>query len=222
MKHTHDILIVYIITKLELGGAQKVCLSLFHGLQHNNIKTKLISGATGKLVDSVKDSPDVIFLNSLKRELFFTGIFNELHSFFYLIKQLRQLKKEHPNIIVHTHSTKAGILGRWAAFCARIKTRIHTVHGYGFHAHQNIIIWCIIYSIELITSFITTHFVCVSSEDVKTGIKYFPRFTQKHTIIRAAIDWDQFYMPARIATKFPLNHEPFIFGTCSCFKPQKN
>ena len=116
---------------------------------------------------------------------------------------MKKLKKQHPHLIVHTHSTKAGIIGRWAAFFAGIKKRIHTIHGYGFHAHQNKILWVSIYLIEFITSLITTHYVCVSSEDVKTGIKLFPHFSGKHSIIRAAVDWDQFFIPAHQVAQFP-------------------
>ena len=73
---------------------------------------------------------------------------------------------------------------------------------------------------ELFTSLITSHFICVSSKDAKTGIMYLPHFTKKHSIIRAAVDYETFYHPARTIT-FEKN-TPFIFGTVSCFKPQKN
>ena len=222
MKHNKKSHVVYIITKLELGGAQKVCLTLFKELPNAGINSTIIAGSTGKLVDKVQHSPDVILLNSLKREISLTSLWHEICSFFKLIAYLKQLKKEHPNLIVHTHSTKAGILGRWAAWCARIHPRVHTVHGYGFHAHQNRIAWLCIYFLELITSLITTHYVCVSSEDVKTGIRLFPQFAKKHSIIRAAVDWDQFYIPARTTTMPPQSDKPFVFGTISCFKPQKN
>ena len=131
------------------------------------------------------------------------------------------MKKKHKNIIVHTHCTKAGIIGRWAAFFAGIKTRMHTIHGFAFHEHQSLIPWFLMYSIELITSIITTHFICVSSADVKTGIRLFPRFSEKHSIIRAAVAWDQFYIPTRQSSPFP-QEQPFIFGTVACFKKQKN
>jgi len=221
MKHK-QIHVVYIITKLELGGAQKVCLTLFNDIPACGINTHLISGAEGKLVNTIKDKQHTILLESFKREISFSTLWHELSSFIMLIKQLSTLKKKYNHIIVHTHSTKAGLLGRWAAFCAGIKTRVHTVHGYGFHDYQSWLIWSIIYLLELITSFITTHFVCVSSADVKVGLKLFPRFMYKHSIIRAAIDWQQFYIPARIAQPEPLVEQPFVFGTIACFKPQKN
>lgn len=222
MKHSKDTCVVYIVTQLELGGAQKICLSLFNKIPQEGITTKLISSAQGILVPQVKDSPNAILLPSLKRAVSLRGIWHEVKAFISLVRTVRRLKKEYSHIIVHTHSTKAGILGRWAAFFAGIKQRVHTVHGYAFHQHQNWLKWFVIYSVELVTSLITTHFVCVSSEDVKTGIRLFPRFAHKHSIIRAAVDWQQFYIPARRTEHFPLNNEPFIFGTVSCFKPQKN
>jgi len=218
-----EIQVLYIITKLELGGAQKVCISLFDGLQLNGHESFLISGDdVGPLKKNVEENPHVILLKNFKREISIKKIFLEIKNFFDLIKQIRKIKHQNPHIIIHTHSTKAGLIGRWAAFFAGVKKRVHTVHGYGFHAHQNKLAWLITYFLELITSFVTTHYVCVSSEDVKTGIKLFPRFAKKHSIIRAAVDWNQFYIPAKKLTEFPEHKKPFIFGTVSCFKKQKN
>ena len=217
MKQYH---VVYIITKLELGGAQKVCLSLLHGLQKEQ-HAMLISGTKGPLATQLKDNDHVFLLPSLTREVGMRGFLNEFRCIYQLTQKLRALKKTYPNLIVHTHSTKAGILGRWSAFFAGITQRVHTIHGYAFHAHQSWIVRSIIVAIEWITSLITTHFVCVSSYDAKRGIELFPHFARKHTIIRAAIDWQQFYIPARKITDFP-EQTPFIFGTIACFKKQKN
>ncbi|MCX5922674.1 MAG: glycosyltransferase [Candidatus Dependentiae bacterium] len=222
MKQKNDLHVLYIITKLELGGAQKVCLSLLEGLESSEMTASLISSAQGTLVNAVKNKPNVVLLKSLQRELSFFTLFNELKCFFELIGHIRTFKKKYPNLIVHTHSTKAGIWGRWAAFFAGVTNRVHTIHGYAFHAHQSKLAWVTIYMCELLTSFVTTHFVCVSSEDVKTGIKLFPRFAKKHSIIRAAVDFKQFYMPATKLTTFPNHKQKFIFGTVACFKKQKN
>lgn len=212
--------IVYIITKLELGGAQKVCLSLFDGVSRSSEHAGyLISGTQGQMVDQVRERKNVILLETLAREVRLAALLREFKTFFTLVKQLRALKREHPDIIVHTHSTKAGLLGRWAAFFAGIKKRVHTVHGFGFNKFQPKVIWFVIYFLELVTSFITTHFVCVSQADIDMGIKLFPRFKRKSSLIRAAVDWQQFYYkPARKISCI----KPFIFGTIACFKKQKN
>jgi len=220
MKHKKNSHVVYIITKLELGGAQKVCLTLFKGINDAGYPTTLISSSGGKLVDTIIDKNNIILLDSLAREVSWLSIWKEIRCLLQLIKILRQIKKNYTNVIVHTHSSKAGILGRWAAFFAGIKKRIHTIHGFAFHQHQSFITWLLRYLPELITSFITTHYVCVSSADVKSGIQLFPRFSLKHSIIRAAVE-EQFYIPAKISRSADKN-KLFIFGTVSCFKPQKN
>lgn len=217
MKHSIDV--VYIITKLELGGAQKVCLTLLNDLKKKNINTLLISGKDGLLAENISNNSNVILLDELTRQV--NGAFKELFCFFRLIQQLRTLRKKYPNIIVHTHSTKAGLIGRWAAFFAKVKYRVHTIHGYGFHKHQPFFIRIPIICLEWITSFITNHFICVSSEDVKTGIRLFRKFKSHHTIIRAAIDWQQFESQTKTIPQFPQDR-PFIFGTIACFKKQKN
>lgn len=216
------IAVVYILTKMELGGAQKVCLSLFNGLKQNNIHTVLLT-SHGKLSESIDNDSEIIYLDSLNREFSFKNIFTEISTLFKLIKYIRTLKKDYDTVIVHTHSTKAGILGRWASFFAGAKLRIHTVHGFAFHNHQSLFKWFAIYFIELITSFITSHYICVSSADVKTGTNLFPNFRYKHTIIRAAIEWKNFYIPShKIDIKEFDKSKDFVFGTISCFKPQKN
>ncbi len=224
MKHKNDIKIVYIITKLELGGAQKVCLSLFNGLQELSTPTYLISGQEGFLVETIKNSKNINLLPDLKWDVSFFTIFSEIKAFIHLVKQLKEIKKQSKNVIVHTHSTKAGLLGRWAAFFAGIKNRIHTIHGYGFHKYQNKFTWTIIYLLELFTSLITTHYICVSSKDALKGIKLFPKFSKKHSIIRAAIELESFITAKEIVdnNKIIDNNKIFIFGTVSCFKPAKN
>lgn len=221
MKH-HQLHIVYIITKLELGGAQKVCLSLLKGLAQHQLHTMLIAGCDGQLTDEALKNADTFLLNELTREVNMRGIYKELFCFITLYKKLRDLKKKYPHLIVHTHSTKAGLMGRWAAWCAGIRTRVHTVHGFAFHAHQPRIIRWTIQTIEWLTSFITTHFVCVSSEDVKTGLSLLHNFAKKHSIIRAAVNEQQFYIPTRRCAEFPDETQNFIFGTIACFKKQKN
>ena len=229
--------VIYIITKLELGGAQKVCLTLFNNL-NTQIPTYspqnlipgtsftpwLISGAQGTLVKSVKNNSHVLLLATLKREFKFsnfTSICTDIRAFWDMITQLRALKQKFPQLIVHTHSTKAGYLGRWAAFFAGIKIRIHTVHGWGFHSHQSWPLYLLSYFLEFCTSFITTHYVTVSQADITLGIKKIPFFLKKQTLIRAAIS-PEFTQNLAHMTVQKFTQNKFIFGTVACFKPQKN
>jgi hypothetical protein len=136
--------VLYIITKLELGGAQKVALTLLRGVVHESYGTSLVAGAGGVLDETVAHDVRVTLLPDLKREISVTGLFSELRAWYQLVCYLRRLKKQHPNLIVHTHSTKAGLLGRWAAWCAGISFRVHTIHGYAFHDYQSKLVWWLI------------------------------------------------------------------------------
>ena len=205
--------VVYIITKLELGGAQKVCLSLFNALQKKG-NAHLISGSDGLLVSKVIHNKQALLLPSFKREVSLRGIFSEVKNFWSLIQQLHKLKQKYPQLIVHTHSTKAGIMGRWAAFFAGIAPRLHTVHGFAFHEHQPRLLWFVIYFLELITSMITTHFICVSSYDAKIGKRLFPFFSKKHSIIRAGVESSSFYHPAQLIPRISIQATFYLWIDC--------
>lgn len=215
MKKNKKVHIIYVLTKLELGGAQKICLSLL-----KNIDSSLISGTEGVLAPEAKKQSSVYLLKSLKRRVGLTTLLFEFIAFFKMISVMRSLKKKHTNVIVHTHSTKAGLMGRWAAFFARIKKRVHTVHGFGFHEHQSKIGWLINFVLEYITSFITTHYICVSHADRNRGKELFPWFKKKSSVIRAAVEWDNFYGSKQ--APLTITRDLFTFGTVSCLKPQKN
>ena len=51
-------------------------------------------------------------------------------------RELRRLIRDWKPDVVHTHSSKAGILGRRAAWTERVPAVVHTVHGMPFHRHQ--------------------------------------------------------------------------------------
>ena len=184
----HNPAVLHIITKLDLGGAQKSCLALIQELQQNypNFDVYFISGTQGELIANTKTLKNVYLLDSMLWELNPRNFWAELKNFYQIITIMRQIKNKHDNVIVHTHTIKAGTIGRWAALFAGIKHRVHTIHGFSFNLYQNKLIWLFFYLIELFNSLITTHFICVSSQDLKAGSEIFPFFNQKASIIRAA------------------------------------
>ena len=66
MSKKKELHILYIITQLELGGAQKVCLSLFEKLRDRNATTFLIAGPHGPLTQKVTDNPHVDLIPELQ------------------------------------------------------------------------------------------------------------------------------------------------------------
>src|SRR5678815_5191264 len=118
--------ICHIITKLELGGAQEVALYAVSHLDRRRFRPVLIAGPGGLLTEEARRLPGVqtVIVPSLGRRI---HAVSDVFALVHLVMLLRRLKPA----IVHTHSSKAGVLGRWAAWCARVPLIVHTVHGFG-------------------------------------------------------------------------------------------
>ncbi len=212
--------VCHIITKLELGGAQKNTLFTVSHLDPSKFETYLISGEEGILDFSASEKlgERAIFVREMKRDI------NPFFDLIALIKLTIILRKIRPQII-HTHSSKAGILGRWAGFFAGVKIRIHTVHGFGFSPFHPLPLRLLFIFLERITSSVTTHFIFVSENNLKDGIRLGIIKEGKGTIIRSGVEIEKFLNSnVEIEKKkrelgIPLNKK--IIGMVACFKPQK-
>ena len=87
-----EIHVLYVLTKLELGGAQKVCLSLLKGtsqpgVENDMVSSSLLSGSEGVLVPEAKKikCESVYLLKSFKREVGIKTFFYEFKAFFEFI-----------------------------------------------------------------------------------------------------------------------------------------
>ena len=209
--------VALVVTKLELGGAQKVCLSLFRDLIRSGRDAVLMSGTEGLLVEEAKSIGPTILLPALTREVGLRGLWNEVKAFFALWREFRKLRKRYSKVVVHTHSSKAGVMGRWAAWFAGCRKIVHTVHGYPFNDFQPRVVRWVFRALEYVTSFITTRYVCVSRRDEEYGKRSFPKFSS--VLIRAAVPCENF---TREASRVRADGEPLVIGSIGCFKPQKN
>ena len=128
--------IVHIITRLILGGAQENTLITCKLLARRGHNVTLITGPAlgpeGELFEQTKNQNyKVIVIDKLIRRI---CLVSDLISYRQIKKHLKRIKPD----IVHTHSAKAGILGRFAAHSIGRATKIvHTIHGLAFHPYQS-------------------------------------------------------------------------------------
>lgn len=126
---------VHIITRLIVGGAQENTLLTVDDQHHLfGDRVTLITGPglgpEGSLEERAKERGlDVRLIPQLRRAI---RPWNDWISYREIVRLLRELKPE----IVHTHSSKAGILGRRAAYRLGIPC-VHTIHGASFHVGQH-------------------------------------------------------------------------------------
>ena len=126
--------ICHVITRMIVGGAQENTLFTLRGHLENGHEAKLVTGLTvgpeGNLLQKVKvPELEVIHDPHLRREI------SPLHDVLAVYSLCKIFRKENFDI-VHTHSSKAGVIARIAAKKAKIPIIVHTVHGPSFHAHQ--------------------------------------------------------------------------------------
>ena len=130
--------ILHIITRLILGGAQKntvlSCAAQVAAGHDVALAFGPIYGPEGSLLDQATAAgAQTIQINSMRRAVLPV---HDLRCYFALRRLIRDLKPD----VVHTHSSKAGILGRAAAWRERVPAVVHTIHGLAFHDRQSRIV----------------------------------------------------------------------------------
>ncbi len=216
--------VVHIITKLELGGAQQNTLFTIAHLDRERFRPYLITNSDGLLVSEALALKGVktFLLPGLIRKI---NPLIDMKALFKIKGIVQDLKKRDAALIVHTHSSKAGILGRWAARLAGADIIIHTIHGFGFHDYQSSLIRKLIIFIEKMTAMITDKFIAVSEANMAKGadVGIFP--VQKATLIRSGIELEEFtgVRVSKESKKKELGVDPTLplVTMIGCLKPQK-
>ncbi|HEY7697134.1 MAG TPA: glycosyltransferase family 4 protein [Vicinamibacteria bacterium] len=126
--------VLHVITRLIVGGAQENTLLTAIGQRKLGMEVSLLAGPDpgpeGDLHDAARKGG--IPLHILPRLVRPIRPLNDLIALF----QIYRFMKRGAFDVVHTHSSKAGILGRIAARMAGVKTVVHTLHGLVFHPYQ--------------------------------------------------------------------------------------
>jgi glycosyltransferase involved in cell wall biosynthesis len=154
--------VAHVITRLIVGGAQENTIASVLGLREKpGLEVSLISGPTagpeGSLEPRVTQIPGLLtIVPELIRPV------SPWHDWLALRKLTRLLRSQRPDI-VHTHSGKAGVLGRLAAHAAGVPIIVHTIHGPSFGPFQGALANFAFRAAERRAGRVTTHFVSVAN-----------------------------------------------------------
>ncbi len=175
--------VAHIITKLELGGAQQNTLFTVANLDPGRFRRILVTGEPGLLDPEARAIPETQFhqIPTLVRPI------RPLADARALVALTRLLLKLRP-AIVHTHSSKAGILGRWAARLAGVPILIHSIHGFGFTRYQHPVVRAALLAMERSAARFTTRFFAVSEANRQLGIDLGVFPPERATVLRSGID----------------------------------
>jgi glycosyltransferase involved in cell wall biosynthesis len=127
--------IAHVITRLILGGAQENTVLSCEGLMRAYGEEVLLVtgpalGPEGSLLERARGGRvPLVVLPQLRREI---HAWRDVSSYRAIKRVLRSFRPD----VVHTHSAKAGLLGRMAATSLGVPAIVHTVHGAPFHPYQ--------------------------------------------------------------------------------------
>lgn len=189
--------VAHIITRLIIGGAQENTLFNVEDQHHlHNDDVCLItgpaSGPEGSLIERARDGQlDVRIVPSLQRSL---HPIRDTQAYL----AIRRLLKEYRPDVVHTHSSKAGILGRRAAWSLGIPC-VHSIHGAAFHYGQPAVLYHSYQLAERMAGRWCQHYICVCDAMTQQYVSAGIGTPSRYTTIYSGMDVDRFLNPTESA-----------------------
>lgn len=185
--------IVHIITRLIVGGAQENTLLSCEGQHRRGHEVTLITGPAlgpeGTLMQRASAAGYRIEVrDDLRRAIL---PLRDWRAYRTLIARLKELKPD----VVHTHSSKAGILGRWAAHRAGVPVVIHTIHGLAFTASAwGAVNWCYKW-LERKAAPISSRIVCVADAMAQQSLAAGIGRPEQYVTVYSGMDIEPFLHP---------------------------
>jgi glycosyltransferase involved in cell wall biosynthesis len=185
--------VLHPITRLIIGGAQENTMLTADLLDKQMWAVDVLcgpqTGSEGSLIEAVRERAIPLTIEpSLVREI------SPLKDAIALVR-LTQRMRYSRYAIVHTHSSKAGILGRWAAWLARVPVIVHTVHGWGHHERQHPLVRAYYIILEKLSLLITDRLIVVSPQNIEKGLADGIGSPANYVVIRSGIELERFGHP---------------------------
>jgi glycosyltransferase involved in cell wall biosynthesis len=215
--------VLQVITRLIVGGAQETAMLIADMLDPAHFSADILSGpqtgSEGSLIEEVRARGIPLTIEpTLVREI------SPAKDLLALVRLTRFIKRGR-HTIVHTNSSKAGILGRWAAWLAGTPVIVHTVHGWGHHDRQHPLMRHALILSEKLTQRITDKLIVVSPRNIEKGLADGIATPGKYVTIRSGIELDRFRKPGRpreaVRAELGIPPEAVVVGTVTRLSPQK-
>ncbi|MDQ6788690.1 MAG: glycosyltransferase family 4 protein [Acidobacteriota bacterium] len=198
MDSVKPIRVLHIITRMIVGGAQENTLLSVIGLDampeyEVTLMSGIDKGREGELLSMAREKCRVIIVPEMGRSI---NPFSDLIAFWKIYRLIRKGRYH----IVHTHSSKAGVLGRIAAWLAGTPIIVHTLHSLVFHDYQPWFINKTWRGIKKMCAPITDFFISVSDIIVQKAIKAGIDKPEKFRTIYSGMELD-WYLNAKFDGK---------------------
>lgn len=215
--------VLHIITRMIVGGAQENTLLSVVGLDAMpeydvDFISGIDRGKEGELLSQARETTNLIIVPEMGRSI---NPFSDLVAFWKLYRLIKKGRYH----IVHTHSSKAGVLGRWAAKLAGTPLIVHTLHSLVFHDYQPWLInrawWLAKKLCAPITDFYISVSDIISQKAIAAGIAEPERFRTIYSGME--LDWflNAEFDPAAIREEFGIPQDAPVVGKIARLFPLK-
>jgi glycosyltransferase involved in cell wall biosynthesis len=189
---------------MNIGGpAQQVAaLNYLDGFETLNLYGQCAADETEDQVSLEAIKENSVFISGLGRSI---RPIDDLRAFWEIRRQIKRWKPD----IVHTHTAKAGILGRLAAWQSGVPVVLHTYHGHTFKHYFNPIVHKLFLQIERMLASISTRLIAISTSQQEEINRIYRVGTEDSTVvIPLGLDLKRFYQNekdiAKGETRFPI------------------
>ena len=180
----------------------------------------LLAGRGGILDEEALATPDarVELLPALVHPV------SPLHDLEALLRLRAYFKAERIDL-VHTHSSKAGILGRAAALLAGVPVIVHTIHGWSFNPTQPAWMRGAFAGLERGAAAFTDRLIAVSAANRAAGLRRRIGSASRYVVLHSGIDAESCRRPGRsraeVRSSLGWDDSHTVVGSIACLKPQK-
>ncbi|MCA9975394.1 MAG: glycosyltransferase family 4 protein, partial [Anaerolineales bacterium] len=220
--------VLHPITRLIIGGAQENTMLTADYLNHRpeyagqydvSIVSGPQTGPEGSLIEEVQARGiPLTIMPELLREV---SPANDLRALMKLTKMMRNGRFH----IVHSHSSKAGVLGRVAAKLAGVPLIVHTVHGWSFHEQMSPRKLSFYVALEKIGDWCGDATIVVTAKDRDKGVAQGIKNAAHYTLIRSGIELDRFghpqISPAHMRQQLGIPQDALVVGSVTRLSAQK-
>ena len=222
-EEVEHIRVLHLITIFSLGGATENTLLSVEGLRELGYDVGILTGpnisSEGSLFDRAKRSGiRVEVIPELMRSI------HPVYDVIAFFKIYAALRKGHYHI-VHTHSSKAGLLGRIAARLARVPIVIHTIHGLPFHDYQGKTIHRIFILAERLGARVSDKIITVTNTITRKALAVGVGVPKQFVTVRSGFEMDQFLRRSRDIEKlrkdFGIRNTDLVIGKIARFSQLK-
>ncbi len=181
--------VLHVITRMVLGGAQENTLLTATRLDRARYDVTLASGPTagpeGTLEPRIPSTLPFVRVPELVRDP------HPAKDPVALLRLYRLMRRGRFDI-VHTHTTKAGLLGRIAAAWARVPVIVHTPHGHAFHDYLGARGSAALCAVERVLARRTTRIICLTDAERDDHLRLRIGAPERFTVIHSGVDLDRF------------------------------